>query len=613
MKDMEQKEPMENLSPQEASQPVPEHTPKEEPACPSIFDKPDDSRFKTKAKKKRKQGSRQVRNVIVASVLCVAILLSASGICRLLYGKGLIGFGKDFFTDIASDTSSVDQESQQVVHDYSQYRESPADSDTLALGGIASIRVENQEDAYTLKSYMTARTEIDQQTYEEVTRDVLEWVIEAVDGKDVQGVHFNPSSVGYIVSDVLKIPYESVYVKDGSATIPQGGKTYFDECGFSKSKERVAITFADGSAVTVVLGDETPTGKGRFLRVENKAGSSQSVGAPKEDLAIYQVDESAVVYFLKAADYYVSKDMIDPVQQADSTYDDLGNETEDPYFISGALSYFDALSISGLSYNKDFVFKIVQEDQPGYDSIYLMTSPYTQNVDLTAMETLLAPMADGLSAANCLVMKATPAQIAQYGLDQPACQVRYVIKEKETVLKVGKQVSRENNTYAVMVQGNPTVFEVRAEDIPFITYDEADFASDTLYSCDITKVRSIRVQMENGFDQWFVLTHGTNAQGDATLSVKTQKGQSVEEEAFRNMYVDFLSLTSFTNVTDGKDAARPYMTITLDYNDFDQTDVIRLSPYTDRRYFMSLNGMGSTVVLSSAVENLTKSVTDLVK
>ena len=79
------------------------------------------------------------------------------------------------------------------------------------------------------------------------------------------------------------------------------------------------------------------------------------------------------------------------------------------------------------------------------------------------------------------------------------------------------------------------------------------------------------------------------------------------------MYVNLLSLTSFTNVTDGKDAANPYVTVTLTYNDYSQVDVLRLSAYTDRRYFMSLNGMGSTVVLSNNVDTVVNSVSALLK
>jgi hypothetical protein len=113
--------------------------------------------------------------------------------------------------------------------------------------------------------------------------------------------------------------------------------------------------------------------------------------------------------------------------------------------------------------------------------------------------------------------------------------------------------------------------------------------------------------MSDGTDQLFKLSHGTDSTGEATLKVTNRNGKVMDTEDFRDMYVDFLSLTSFEKVTDGKDANVPYITITITYNEYDQTDVIRLSPYTDRRYFMSLNGMGSTVVLSSAVEDLTAS------
>jgi hypothetical protein len=216
-------------------------------------------------------------------------------------------------------------------------------------------------------------------------------------------------------------------------------------------------------------------------------------------------------------------------------------------------------------------------------------------------------LADGLTAADCLVMKASSAQIAKYGLDDPACVARYVVKDKEYIIKIGNQVNKDEDTYAVMVEGNPSIMEVQSPYIDFKDYDEADFASDTLYSCEITKIKSFRVQMSDGTDQLFKLSHGTDSTGEATLKVTNRNGKVMDTEDFRDMYVDFLSLTSFEKVTDGKDANVPYITITINYNEYDQTDVIRLSPYTDRRYFMSLNGMGSTVVLSSAVEDLTAS------
>ena len=596
----------------EAEEPALAET-KEEAACPSIFDKPDADRYK-KDKKPRKKGSRQVRNIIISVVLCLAIVLGASGVCRLLYHKGLIAYISDSLKDTGSDVSSVPSDDSQakMIFDYSHYGEDTADTEALALGGIQKIEVKNQKDAYRLESHWEKETQMDEQTMEETKRDVLKWLITNVEKKDIEDVRFSTTTVGFIVSDLLKISYDSIYAQDGNAEIPQGGMTYYEECGIADSDIRCTIYFKNGAYVTVIVGSATPTGNNYFLAVESSAGShSDAAGAPVADTKIYAVTADTITYFLKEAVYYVDKNIIAPVEQAESTYDANGNEIEDPYFISGALSYFDSLSISGSAYPKDFVFKIVQEDQPGYDSIYLMTSPYTQNVDLDAIETLLSPVANGLDTAGCLVMKATAADRQKYGLTNPTCVVRYVVKDVPYVLRIGKLVDKENDYYAVMVDGNPSIMQIASSDIAFKNYNEADFASDTLYSCDITKVKTIRVKTKDGSDTLYQLRHGKDSEGEATLSVTTKDGKEVQEAAFRDMYVNLLSLTSFTNVTDGKDAANPYLTVTLTYNDYKQTDVIRLSPYTDRRYFMSLNGMGSTVVLSTAVDALMDSLSAL--
>lgn len=611
--------PEEQQEQQQQEMPAPEYTegsascPKGQEECPSIFDKPDPDRY-AKSPRPRKRMSRQVRNVIISLALCVAIVLSASGVCRLLYHKGLIQYVTDYFTAAESDPSSTvsEEDTKTYIFDYSHYERDSADTEELALGGIKNIVIRNQADTYTLESHWGTELQTDPETYEETQVNVLQWLITHVENRDIDGVKFSTSTVGFIVTDLLKISYDSVYAEDGNEEIPQGGMTYYDECGITDSKVRCTVNFGNGASATVILGDPTPTGNNYFVALDNNPGANASAaGAPQKDGRIYKVGADAVAYFTKEASYFVEKEIVAPVEQAESTYDENGDEVEDPYFISGALSYFDALSISGLAYPKDFVFKIVQEDQPGYDSIYLMTSPYTQNVDLEAMDTLLAPVADGLSAAGCLVMKATDADIAKYGLDEPACVVRYVVKNVEYILKIGSQVDRENDYYAVMVNDNPSIMEVSSASLAFKDYDEADFASDTLYSCDITEIQTIRVELEDGTDELFRLTHGEDANGDATLKVTARNGRTVDEDGFRDMYVNLLSLTSFTNVTDGKDAAHPYLTVTLTYNRYDQTDVIRLSPYTDRRYFMSLNGMGSTVVLSTAVEAFTDSLSAL--
>ena len=571
-------------------------------ACPSIFDKPDPERYR-KTEKAPKKGSRQVRNILVALVLCVTLVASTTGISYLLYDKNPIAFLKEYFAgeEESSDVTSSGEE-QLLIHDYSAYNNSNENTDTLELGGVKKVTVVQPNETYELTSFLGKSTEIDPETYEEKEVEVLQWLVTKVQGKDISGIKFSPTLSGFVVTDALRIPYNSVYAANGNEQIPQGGMTYYDECGITNSKNRLTVEFNNGATSTIIVGNKAPTENMVFLALENNdAGKGDVKGAPKKDTQIYKVSAEAIAYFAKDTIYFVDKEIVTPVPQADDVFvEETGDTIEDPYFLSGELSKFDSLSISGANYQKPFTFQMVDSDKPGYDSIYLMTSPVTQNVDLDAMSALLSPVANGITANDCLVMKPTSADLAKYGLASPGCVVRYVVKEKEYVIKVGKSVKCD--TYAVMVNDNASIFTVSASNLPFVSYTQADFASNTLYSCDITLIDTLRVQAD-GKDELYHLKHGEDTQGNATLTVTTRNGKTVDTEKFRSMYVQLLSLTSFTNVNDGKDAKNPYVTITITYDDFNQTDVLRLSPYTDRRYFMSLNGMGSTVVLSNSVDS----------
>ncbi len=570
-------------------------------ACPSIFDKPDPDRYR-KNEKPVKKSNRQVKNIVIALVLCVTLVASTTGISYLLYGKNPIAFLKEYFAgEEESSGAASSQDERLLIHDYSAYSSSDADTETLALGGVKKVTVVQPNETYEITSTPCKTVDIDPQTYEEVEKDSLEWKVSKIQGKDISGIHFSPTLSGFVVTDVLQIPYNSVYTQNGNDQIPQGGMTYYEECGITDSKNRLTVEFKNGATVTVIVGNKAPTENMVFLALDNNdAGKSDVKGAPVKDTKIYKVTADAIAYYAKDTQYFINKDIVSPVPQDDDIFvEETGDTLEDPYFISGELSKFDSLSIGGANYKKPFTFEMVDSDKPGYDSIYLMTSPVIQNVDLDAMTALLSPMANGLTADACLVMKPTSADLAKYGLANPACVVRYQVKEENCVLKIGNSV--KSNTYAVMVEGNASIFEVSVTNLPFASYTQADFASDTLYSCDITLIDTLRIQT-GGKDELYRLKHGEGADGKATLTVTARNGRTVDTEKFRSMYVQLLSLTSFTNVNDGKDAANPYVTITITYDDYSQTDVIRLSPYTDRRYFMSLNGMGSTVVLSNSVD-----------
>ncbi len=579
----------------------------------SIFDAPKENTYKGRVAKPKTKGSRYVTNVVISLALCVAIALGVIAVRKMIPSKGDGDQSQSTLSVVSSEPKKIlSGEEAMEIDEVTKNSDSDNDENKEpGVGGVKKIKVVNPAGEYVLDCFMGEEETIDPSTGEYITQEALRWTISQVKGVDVTKVSFSSDTLGFLVGDLLGITYESIYTQDASATIPQGDKTYTQECGLDKATAKLTMCYDNGTTKTLIIGDKTPAGNGYFVSFATTSGKEGTI-APVEDKKIYVVSDETVVFLLKDPTYFVNKSIVEPVEQAEETFDDEGNMIEDPYFISGALSYFEELTLSGGAYEKEFAFKVVEEERPGYDSIYLMTSPYTQNVDLTAMENLLKPVADGLVAYNCLAMNATPAQIEKYGLSQPTCVARYVVKEKEYIVRIGKQTDAEKGYYAVMVKDNPSIFEVSGEDIIFQTYDTAAFASNTVYSCNIQEIATMRVETKD-FDQTFRLQHGTDAQGEATLSVTTATGVTVNSDDFRSMYMGFLGLNSFTNVTDGKDAKTPYMTITITYHDYEQVDVIRLSPYTERRYFMSLNGMGSTVVLSNVVEPLEQSIRALVQ
>ena len=570
--------------------------------CPSVFDKPDADRFRGKEKQPRKR-NRKVRDIIIASVLCVVLVATTTGISYLWFGKDPITLVKEIVDPPEDTTENITSDTVSYVHNYSSYAQTDSDTATAKLGGVEKIIVKQPNFTYEITGKLEETVNIDPQTYEEYTSMILNWRVSHVEGMDITGVHFDTTTSGFVVSDLLQIPYNSIYAEDGNATIPQGGMTYYEECGITTSQNRLTVLFKNGASITVIVGNQTPTDNMVFLAFENDdAGQSNVVGAPKKDPRIYKVTQDVVAYYAKDPVYFIETDVVSPVEQDDDIFDEeTGDVTEDPYFLSGELSKFDALSITGANYQKPFTFEMVDQDQPGYDSIYLMTSPFTQNVDLDAISTLLSPVANGLSVKECLIIQPTQEEIASYGLDNPACVVNYKVKGQKTVLKIGDKI-KGTDTYAFMVEGNNSIFSILESSIPFVTYTTADFASSTLYSCDITLIKTFRVQSD-GKDELYRLEHGTDATGNATLTVLNRNNAVVDTEKFRDMYVKLLSLTSFEEVTDGKDADPPHTTITITYYDYPQEHVLRFSPYTDRRYYMSLNGVGSTVIRSTAMND----------
>ena len=534
----------------------------EDRAYPSIFDKPDHSRYKEAKKRKVSRGA---RNIILSLVLCLALAGGIFAIYRYLPQA----------EEPVASTGAV-----LSLFDYTKYI--TYDSALTDTEGVKTVDVSNAEGSFQITYSIVDKVQQNSVTGEDETVKAIGWDVAGYDK-----VAFDSDTLQYLVGDLLKVIYTGVYTPDASSVNGEG-VVYRSECGLDNPQATLTVTFNDGKAYTIYIGNEIPTKGAYYLMQEG-------------DNAIYISQESDVSYFLRGVTYYVSSQIVPVFDQ---------KKIADEYFADGTLSRFDKITVSGSAYNKPLVFEMADSSQIAVPTDYRMTSPEARAADTEKIASLLAPLANGLQGNQCLVMQATDADRKSYGLDRPVCRVSYEIEGKTYVITVGKEV--ENGYYAVGYSGSDSIFKAASSSVSFAFRTAEDYRSALLYVTDITDVSSMEVAAVNEsgelITETFTLHHMTSqtTSGGTTnsLTVSDAKGNMINEGDFREFYKGVISMTASQFVEDGKQADTPRLTVTLHYNDSAKTDVIRLSEYSGRRYFYTLNGKGDAVVLASTVETV---------
>ena len=389
-----------DVPPQDAAPPVPTPegeaggaNPEQEHTYPSIFDKPDHTNRKQAKERKLSRGA---RNVILTLVLCVALAGSVFGIYRFLPKQ------EEENTSSSGMTLSL--------FDYSQYV--TYDSSLTESEGVKNILVTNPTGSYEVVYSIVEKTQTNSVTGEEETGPAIEWSIAGQ-----EGVRFDSDTIQYLVGDLLKVIYTTVYNTDANALNAEG-ITLRQECGFDNPTATMTVNFNDGKTYTIYLGSELPTGGSYYLMQSG-------------DDTIYVAEDIDVSYFLRGISYYVSQQMVPMLEESDA---------DSSYFADGLLNRFDEITISGRNFAQPIVLEMADSSQIAVPTDYRMTSPVQQAADTDKVTTLLSPLANGLEATECLVMKATSDDIREYGLDSPIREVRYVVDGETYVLKVGNQV-----------------------------------------------------------------------------------------------------------------------------------------------------------------------------
>ena len=197
------------------------------------------------------------------------------------------------------------------------------------------------------------------------------------------------------------------------------------------------------------------------------------------------------------------------------------------------------------------------------------------------------------------------------GLKIPPSAFPYTVKNKNYTINIGNKISDdsgENSYYAVMIKGNPAIFLVEESLVSALFTKADDYASKTVYSCNITKLKTVTFT-KDGVSTTFNLAFNPDDDSDLTV---TAGSKTVDTAAFRQAYADFLSISTFEKADGAKDADSPYVTVSFTYRDYPGTDTVRFSPSPTAAISSASTAREAFSVLSTGLDKFVSSISALI-
>ena len=219
----------------------------------------------------------------------------------------------------------------------------------------------------------------------------------------------------------------------------------------------------------------------------------------------------------------------------------------------------------------------------------------------------------GLQGTEVVKLGVTEADMKQYKLDEPAHTIYFKYQEAEVMLFFSEL--QENGTYYAYSTLFPQYISV--VDFATVNYLERtliDWINAYTFQQWITAVSAIEIK-GSGADVKFNLTHGKDADGNATLEVDASNGMHISNADvynFRQFYKTLLSIDIQDYVNLSEDEMKKVvkednclLTFTF-YNLSGDKTVYKFYPYSSsgRRALMTINGQGEFYVLTDLIEKI---------
>ena len=348
-----------------------------------------------------------------------------------------------------------------------------------------------------------------------------------------------------------------------------------DLYGFNKPllTAEVFMRKGKGENYTLTIGDSAPDGSGYYAIITG-------------DNNIYLVATATVNSFNKKPEELADSIIVDT-----PTIEDISKKTDKKYFDeeTGSLATYESIEISGTKYTKKAVFTPIKDNE--FVECNVDLGSYSRYGAPDTVNELFGILTNGLVAMDTYVLKPTAADVKKYRLENPEAIV--TVKCGSIVVKVkASMYDKENNLYAVMVDGRNAIYAVSGDALSMLNYSLEDFYYQFVFQEFIYTFKNMKVEIGNKtYD--FDIKHDTS--NDSFTA--TSNGKQIDDALLATYYQYFLVLSPEvkSSYTDGETVLKA----TFTYKSTSKGQkVIELVKQSARRYLMKIDGVSYGIVSS---------------
>lgn len=334
--------------------------------------------------------------------------------------------------------------------------------------------------------------------------------------------------------------------------------------GLANPAARAAITYADGSTLTVLVGDVERISGNRYFTV---AG----------DAAVYLMEDTLAANFLLPKAAFVDH-QVTPELALSSPLSALLDVT----FTGGRLAA--PVTIEAVATKKpDVVLAALSFGAP----THIVRGRGVYELDQTYAVEMLGALL-GIRAADVVGYRFTEQEIADFGFDNPTMRVEFDLKNglNATVEHYILWLLKKNEAFYITSNRRPGVIYA-IEEPPFLNIAYSKLPVRWFLSPLLIDVRAVEI-VSQGETYAFVITGEKNADKRVALN-----GQAFDIDRFRTFYRLLIDAQHDGRLLENVEVAgTPLLQVTYHYIDERKPpDVMKLYPGDARRVYVDVNGV----------------------